>query len=154
MNGGICVFLKLYNNTSEKNTINKSLINEISLEGNLRGQCTIKNPVIDIVSNGNAPTYNYAFIPEFNRYYFIDNITSVRTGLWSISMTCDVLMSFKTDILNSYAIINHTQENEITQYMSSDIWKTLVKDKTDIINFPNGLLETGEYILITAGGNS
>lgn len=148
------MFLKLYNNTSEKNAITKTLTNELSLEGKLRGECTIKNPVIDIASTGNIPSYNFAYIPEFDRYYFIDNISSIRTGIWSIAMTCDVLMSFKTDILNSYAIINHTQENEITQYMSSDIWKTLVKDKTDIINFPNGLLETGEYILITAGGNS
>lgn len=148
------MFLKLYNNTTEKNAITKTLTNELSLEGKLRGECTIKNPVIDIASTVNIPSYNYAYIPEFDRYYFIDNISSIRNGIWSIAMTCDVLMSFRTSILNSYAIINHTQENEITQYMSSDIWKTLVKDKTDIINFPNGLLETGEYILITAGGNS
>ena len=28
----------------------------------------------------------------------------------------------------------------------------LVKDKTDIISFSDGLLSTGEFILITAGG--
>lgn len=148
------MFLKLYNNTSEKNAITKNLTNELSFEGKLREECTIKTPVIDIASTYNIPSFNYAYIPEFDRYYFIDNISSIRNGIWSIAMTCDVLMSFRTHILNSYAIINHTQENGITGYMSSDIWKTLVKDKTDIINFPNGLLETGEYILITAGGNS
>ena len=148
------MYLKLYNNTSEKNAISKTLNNETTFEGRLRGECNIKNPVIDIASNGNIPSFNYAYIPEFDRYYFIDNIASIRNGIWSIEMTCDVLMSFRTDILNSYAVINHTQQTDITEYMNSDIWKTLVKDKTDIINFPNGLLETGEYILITAGGNS
>ena len=57
-------------------------------------------------------------------------------------------------ILNSYGIIDHTRETEINSYMRSNIWQTMVKDKTDILNFPNGLLDSGEYILITAGGNA
>lgn len=144
--------ISLYNNTSERNAINKILSNEITVSGTLREESNIHNPVIMI----NAPSiigFNFAYIPDFYRYYFISDITSVRAGLWRVSMVCDVLMSFKSAILNSYAIIVDTENTEITEYMDSDIWKRLVKDKTDIINFPNGLLETGEYILITAGGN-
>ena len=145
--------IHLYNNTSERNAITKTLTNEISVSGSLREESNIHNPVIMI----NAPSiigFNYAYIPDFYRYYYLNDITSVRVGLWRLTLICDVLMSFKSAILNSYAIIDHTQTTQITEYMQSDIWKTTVKDFTEIINFPSGLLETGEYILITAGGNS
>ena len=145
--------IHLYNNTSERNAITKTLTNEISVSGSLREESNIHNPVIMI----NAPSiigFNYAYIPDFYRYYYVNDITSVRVGLWRLTLICDVLMSFKNAILNSYAIIDHTQTTQITEYMQSDIWKTTVKDFTEIINFPSGLLDTGEYILITAGGNS
>lgn len=43
---------------------------------------------------------NYAYIPYFERYYFIDDI-SWDNGLWILSMTCDVLATAKTIIGNS-----------------------------------------------------
>lgn len=147
------MLIKFYNNTSEKNVLSKTLTNENIATGWLREESDIHAPVVTI-DTVNISGYNYAYIPEFGRYYFISEITSVRTGFWRVSMVCDVLMSFRTYILNSYGIIDHTQTADISDYMRSDIWQTLVKDKTDIINFPNGLLTNGEYILITAGGNA
>ena len=43
---------------------------------------------------------NYLWIPQFDRYYFIDDIISVTNTLWRIDCSVDVLMSFKKDILN------------------------------------------------------
>lgn len=142
----------LYNNVSERIAVNKTLENEVTLTGTLRDETDIRKPTILITYVGILDR-NYAYIPDFGRYYYIDDIVSVRTGIWRVSMVCDVLMSFKDDILASPAVIDHTEETSITEYMDSAIWQTLVKTKTDILNFPNGLLETGEYILITAGGN-
>lgn len=147
------MILKLYKSNSERNCVTKVLSNELSLEGTLRHETSIKTPVITIAGDVSIIGYNYAFIVEFNRYYFITDIKSIRNGIWEVSFLCDVLMSFKTDILNSYAIIDHTTEHDTSNYLSSDIWTTLVKDKTDIINFSGAsLLDSGEYILITAGG--
>ena len=146
------MLIHLFNNTSERNAITKTLTNEITISGSLREESNIHNPVIMI----NAPSvigFNYAYIPDFYRYYYVNDITSVRMELWRLTLICDVLMSFKSAILNSYAIVDHTQTTQINEYMQSNIWKTTVKDFTEIINFPSGLLDTGEYILITAGGN-
>lgn len=145
--------ISLFNNTSERNAINKNLINEIIITGTLRDESNIHNPVM-IINRPSIIGFNYAYIPDFYRYYYIEDITSVRTGLWRLTLKCDVLMSFKSAILNSYAIIDHTKSTQISEYMQSNIWRNTVKDFTEIINFPSGLLETGEYILITAGGNS
>ena len=51
-------------------------------------------------------------------------------------------------------ILNNTQETGLSNYMSSPNWVSLVKTKTDIKVFPSGLSEQGEFILITAGGDS
>ena len=145
--------ITLYRNNSERNCVNKVLSNARILNGSLRDETSIKTPVIKVAGDENTVFYNYAFIDEFNRYYFITDIKSIRNGIWEISFLCDVLMSFKNDILNSYAVIEHTTEHDTSNYLSSDIWTTLVKDKTDIINFSgSSLLDSGEYILITAGG--
>ena len=144
--------LNLYNNQSEKNEINKQLSTLFDLEGTLREKTSILTPIIIVESSDFIGIANYAYIPEFSRYYFIIDIQCIRHNLYEVSMKVDVLMSFKDDILNSYVIIDKTSSAETSHYLSDDAWKTLVKDKTDIINFSSGLLDSGEYILITAGG--
>ena len=42
--------------------------------------------------------------------------------------------------------------NNFDNYLPDENLKTNVKTKTDILNFTNGFLESGEFILITAGG--
>lgn len=141
----------LYVNNSEQNKINKSLSNPATFSGVLKEETSIINPVI-LMEVDNPYNYNYAFIPEFNRYYFISNITSVNNKMWRISLKVDVLESFKNEIMASSAIISDTEITGLDKYMAGNVWKSKVKDSTTIINFPNGLLDNGEYILITAGG--
>lgn len=145
--------ITLYKNNSERNCVTKTLSNPRTLNGTLRQETSIKTPIITIAGDENTPFFNYAYIEDFARYYFITDIKSIRNGVWEISFLCDVLMSFKNDILNAHAIIDQTQEYDIYNYLSSDTFTASVKDKTDIINFSgSSLLSSGEYILITAGG--
>ena len=60
--------------------------------------------------------------------------------------------SFKDQILASPSIIDRSSNEYSDNYMLDDMWKSKVKCSTDIVNFPNGLNTSGEYILITAGG--
>ena len=146
--------ITLYTNESEKNKLEKTITNSILLEGNLRDESSIINPIILISSNKeDIPyMYNYAYIPAFGRYYFITDIESVRTGIWRVSMHVDVLMSYKEQIKNLNVIINNSEETGANDYLSGNQWITNVKNTTNIVNFPNGLNDEGEFILITAGG--
>lgn len=141
----------LYVNNSEKNKIGKNLTNDFSISGTLRDATNIINPVILIELN-EIGNYNYCYISSFNRYYFITDITVMRTGLYAISLMVDVLESFKTDIKNLSVILLNTQNVGVNNYLPSPVFRNNVKAKTDIINFPSGLNDTGEFILITAGG--
>ena len=141
----------LYVNNSEKNKMGKTLTNDFSLSGTLRDATNIINPVILIEIN-EIGNYNYCYINNFNRYYFITDITVIRTGLFAISLTVDVLESFKSDIKNLSVILLNTQNVGSSNYLPSPVFRNNVKSKTDILNFPNGLNDSGEFILITAGG--
>lgn len=70
-------------------------------------------------------------------------------------MKCDVLMSFASSIGESTAIVEETSlvgQQRSNEYVPNDSFATLVKDKTDIIQFSNGFSDTPYFILITAGG--
>ena len=146
--------ISLFKTASENNRVVKTLTDEKQLSGELRNQTSVLNPSIRIESSDNISTYNYAYIPEFGRYYYIADITSVRTNCWTISLRCDVLMSYKDEIHRLNVILNNTQETGLSNYLASPNWVNLVKTKTDIKVFPSGLSEQGEFILITAGGDS
>lgn len=141
---------------SERERINKTLGSSLELTGALRGESSVINPSF-LIEDSNPSLYNYCYIEDFGRYYFITNITSVRTGIWKIDCAVDVLMSFKSQILNLDVVVNHASigdRDNPTYVDDSNIWRTTVKTKTDVINFPSGLLDDGEYILITSGGIS
>jgi hypothetical protein len=141
-----------YLNTDEPNKVNKTLDEGYHIEGTLRESCRIENPSILIEDDIDINDYNYFYIPDFNRYYFRTEFEVIRNGLIRVSGRTDPLMSFKTDIMNFDVILDHSEVKGITNYAQSPVWKTLVKTKTDIINFPYGLSQDGEFILITAGG--
>lgn len=141
----------LYVNRSEKNSINKSLTSSTLLIGHLRDESSVITPTFDVEA-GNVSGFNYCYIPEFGRYYFISDIVAVRTNLWRIKCNVDVLMSFKSDILNLDVIVSDSTNEGMEPYFSGEVWQTTVKTKTDIISFSGGLLDNGEYILITSGG--
>ena len=138
-------------NLSEKNKIGKNLSSMNIFVGTLKEETSIINPVV-LMELENPALYNYAYIPEFNRYYFITDMVAVRNGLWRVSMHVDVLESFKTSLMNIDVILSDSEIVGADNYLSGAVWRNKVKEKTDIISFPGGLSDTGYFILITAGG--
>ena len=142
------MIVNLYNNESPANKINKSITLLAALEGQMRGEANLVSPVIRIYNSG-LPAFNYAQIPLFNRYYFLKDVKQVRTDIWDILLQSDPLMSFNIGSVSGILIEG---TNGGSDYLEHRHFVRNVKSKTNIINFPNGLLDSGEYILITAGG--
>ena len=142
--------IEFYKNSSEKNKIGKSISNKLTLGGNLHDECSVISPTI-LVEHSNLAGYNYAYIPEFNRYYFITEITSVRNNLWRISLKVDVLESFKTDILNLNCIVDKQQNQSYSNNIDDGSYINKADSFIEIANYQNGFNSSGEFILITAG---
>lgn len=146
--------ITLYNNTSPVEQIGKDLTGEYTISDVvLKRDTSILRPVLVVASVQDVFSYNYMYIEEFGRYYFIDDVRSVNNNIWEISAHVDVLETYKDEILSNSAIIENTERNGANMYLyDPEIMKVNCKHKTDIVNFPGGLLDTGEFILITAGG--
>lgn len=142
--------LKLYKSLDEKNRIRKTLTGELVLNGALRDNSSVIKPTILIQTD--PLDYNYAYIPEFGRYYYITNITAFRKNAWLIDLKCDVLMSYADDIYRLRALIDR-EETQSQQYVSGDFVLD-ARHNTEKIAFNNPFTEKN-YILVTLkGGNN
>lgn len=112
--------LILYNNVTEDKKVDKTnyLTNATVMYGNLRKSTSIIRPIIEIEYDG-VLNFNYVYMSMFGRYYFITDIISLRTGLWQINLKCDVLMSFKDQILNKEVVVDR-QEFNFNDYLLDD----------------------------------
>lgn len=141
----------LYNNISSKENLNKTLNDELKLTGTLRNSTSIIRPIF-VVSDYNVVTKNYCYIPEFNRFYYITDITSVNNNLWQITCEVDVLMSFVNDILNLDVIIDKQVDDYVNKYIEDNSYTVESKRFNQVIPFSVSFDEEPKYILITAGG--
>lgn len=143
------MIVKLYNTNDTNNTINKTLTNETEYNVKFKGNADIKNPVL-VLKSSTILLFNYAYIPEFERYYFIEKIELFPNEIYNIALSVDVLESFKNDILNSSGIIS--RQTDINNYYN-DSYESEVKKEIDLyksnVTFDLDLKNT---ILVTIGG--
>lgn len=81
----------------------------------LRGPCSLVNPVFEFSRDrmGALHRYNYCFVPDFNRYYYIVD-WAFDGPLMLARCKCDVMASFRNNIEGSvqYVIRSESTYNE------------------------------------------
>ncbi len=116
----------LYNMIDDKRKLNKTLDTQTMLTKNF----VLKD--VSNVNNLNAYTakfdfhnYNYLYIPELKRYYFIDSVDVVDNDRFYVRMSTDYLMTYKTLI-----------DNSTLHFVKSSVSKgdKIIFDKKDNIN--------------------
>lgn len=103
----------LYNNKRQDNYVNKNLYEIKTISGNFRDDINIISPIFTFESKS-VPDFNYVYINNFGRYYFVDNIVCNRNYIYTVYCSCDVLMSFQNPILNlnCYVIRQEVKKNK------------------------------------------
>ena len=147
----------LYTCNSEYNRINKKeyLTNEFQIEGILKEESSVIDPQILIEKTNPAKyNYNYMYIPDFNRWYYIQNIEHLRNKLWKITAHVDVLYTWGASIKSSKCILERTQNDKNANLYLNDGSFVLDSRKYLLtLPFENGLEDDGELVLICAGGS-
>lgn len=96
--------IKLYSYAKRKNSTARpsSLDTALTLQVNLKDQSGVLHPVIEVYQSAawNPSSYNYCYIAEYSRYYFVDEWVYIG-GRWQVSMSVDPLATYKTEIGNS-----------------------------------------------------
>ncbi len=129
--------MNLYKNSSEQNRVDKSKYLESAgvLNGILRDECDVVNPVI-VIDYHKVPDFNYIYIPAFKRYYFLTKFEFVRKNAYRLFLHVDVLMSYKDGIKNLECLVLRN-EYRYNKHISTQINNVIEKDYyTQIVELP------------------
>lgn len=143
--------IKLYKNSSDKRYINKTITDEKTLSScRIYNDNSISTPSIKIETDSVIPSgYNYAYIPDFGRYYYITDI-EVGNGFIIVNLSVDVLMTYKTAILGSEVIVSR-QQNQFNTYLADEKYKSYEYEKQFVHAFSSPFTKNLEFVLTVQG---
>lgn len=146
------VTIQFYKYTGRPRTVNKTLGESTDISGVLRDDFNMIKPVITIRKQ-DVSNFNYCFIPDFNRYYFIEEVTLQNKNEYEMQLSLDVLKTYETQILDATGRV--TEQDNPDPYISNR--DTVYNRKPNFEKVPfteTGLLnETGGIIMVTLKGN-
>lgn len=124
--------LNMYKCSDGDNVINKTLTEKLTINITLKRDVNITAPQIILINDNGAffNQYNYAEIPELGRFYFIDSVTSLNSKMESLALRCDVLETYKADVLASKA--RFMRGLKTGDYIAANIDYSVIKTITKI----------------------
>ena len=124
----MAITVKLYSFTKRENSTKRPSSGGTDYSCTLIDNTSLMNPTFKIESESNPIGKNYCYVSDFNRYYFIDDISSYQ-GFWYISCHCDVLASFKNEIgAQSHYVLRAASDHD--EYISDSFYGCKVKRTT------------------------
>lgn len=145
----------LYNNSSDRNDINKN-ISQIATLDNVHpvDAFNTMNPALKIgsVDYSTLQNANYAYIPDYSRYYYIQPMIITNNKVCLLPLAEDVLMSFKDEILSLTALVGR-QENNYNLYLPDPEFKVYANtDKKTLAFNKRPFTKTPNFLLTVSGG--
>lgn len=142
--------IRFYTMTDTRNTIGKNLGSYTSTFVKMKYQeMNITNPTF-LLKFMEYPQYNYLYIPVLKRYYFIDDIIVKTDNTFEIQCTCDVLESFKEDILQG---TGHLVKSEsYNKYTDDDYPQAVNYEVEKITKECNFDFSKSNIVMVTIGG--
>ena len=134
---------------------------ELVIEGKLMFEQSFLSPKF-IIEGTIITDYNYCYIPDFKRFYYITEQIARTGALTEIHMQVDSLQSWKTEILAADAVIERSaKDSNINMYFSDNMYWTQANKEVKTVPFTTALdggdelvfeIPTDNYILTIAGG--
>lgn len=140
--------IDFYKTKTESTALNKVLTDNFSITGSLRDECDILNPIIEFNFDNRLLSHNYAYIPAFNRYYYITGVKVVGK-LVTLKMHVDVLMSHKDEIRSSYGHAIRSSNGNV--YIPDDMACTTSKVDYQFKKLGAGFTADNKYVFIVGG---
>ena len=141
----------LYISASPVEKIGKALTAGGSYSCTLKDTTSVLNPVLILKTSDPVYNYNYLYIQEFGRYYFINDIRSVNNNVWEISAHVDVLETYSTAILANSAVIKR-QASQYNLYLDDPDFHAYNYERIQTLKFPaNTFNKNLNYVLVVNG---
>lgn len=147
----------LYINKSDDRHLYKDISQVAEIDVSLKSKTSILNPVFQLKANVDySYNCNYLYIPQYDRFYFIKDFSSVNKGLWEIACHVDVLSSNRVEILQQTCVVSR-QENKYNLNLDDGTLKATADPIVITKAFPRSIndfaggTEYGSTILVVGG---
>lgn len=100
------MIVNFYKCSDTPNVANKTITDAVS-KTNVHPvhPCNILQPTLEIDANTSLYSYNYAYIQDFSRYYFMSPPTLTTGGKMIVQLSVDVLKTYISDMANCDCIV-------------------------------------------------
>lgn len=144
--------INFYSYNGHPSTVNKQLGDFTAIEGDLRQTFDVLRPTVTLRKQP-RPTFNYCYIPDLGRYYFVDRVRFEGNNAYELSLRVDVLKTYETEILAATGSVSESDNpdpyisNRDTVYKRTPNFEKVPFSETGLLN------ETGGLIMVTLKGN-
>lgn len=143
-----------YNYTGANNVINKDLGSGTTINCNMQVATEQLNPHVRVTFTDTAAPktliYNYCILTlgdkEYPYFIDVDNTINIAKGVFDVPMQLDLLELYKTNILNSEAIIERSS-TAYNMYLRDNIYQAYGYPIIGCASFPNGFSNNYTYLL-------
>lgn len=141
----------------EYNRINKSgYLNLTDHVGSIKDPGNVDILAPSVLIDASIAGANYAYIPDFGRYYFVTGLDIIRTGLTLVTLKVDPLATFAAQILGLGCVCERTSAySQQNGYLVDTHFLDYGYNKISFYTGDPGAQltfgYTGNYVLITAG---
>lgn len=141
--------IEFFKTESEPNRLEKILTDKLVISGEFKEDVNIINPILSLNARPEIAQSNYIYIPNLNRYYFIDRVEITQTNIYTLYLSLDVLMSYKEQIKELKVILKNSTANP---YYNGFLSSHDVRKDLERLEFENNFNEKGTNVLIAING--
>ena len=139
-----------YYNASDPRYSVKSLTQVDTCSGSFKQPFNIMDPILQLSKAIDPLVYNYCYIQEVERYYFVSSQPSYEAGFYNVSLHNDVIVNLRSEYMELSAIIGR-QEKRYNAYLKDSKFPVLNKQDINTLVFPRGFSDREEMLLIVNG---
>lgn len=160
------ITLYKFNKKANSTAVPGSSVESITVICQVKTPSSIISPVVQLSKGTDPIDYNYAYIKEWKRYYFISDIT-YSLGVWVLDLRVDVLASFRSQIKASSQYVirsaSSSDGNIVDNFYptkgNSTKGKTYgsvanINGTTPVPTYFDGILFTGCYVVQVYSNNN
>ena len=111
-------------------------------------------------ATGAIANNNYAYIADYQRYYYVDSVTVGRNGMYVVQLSVDVLMTYADAIKNLSATISRQENIGINDIVDSLLplqnrkELAVIEFESSEFNIASADSSSYNYVLNVSGGGS
>lgn len=94
----MAISVQFYQVTKRENSTFRPTEGVFTIPCVLKRDCSVVRPVLEVYSTTNMQAYNFCWIEQFNRWYFVEDWVIGNGNQWTAVLKCDILATCKDRI--------------------------------------------------------